>query len=253
MTEILVVHSPIAPLLAEPKISSELISQRLAGHRLEVLERRDSWLRVRGHDEYVGWTHDGYLRRQAPDESGSASTRTSLGCTVLGADGQRRQLPLGALLSETDRIESGTALDAESLAKRFPPDAGSVAASALALFPGTPYLWGGITPWGADCSGFVQSVFALHGVQLPRDARDQMERVSAESDAIENAGPADLLFFSDRDDGRITHVGISLGGGRMAHVALGRGGFAVDQLSSDEPYVATLRSRFRGMRRIALR
>jgi cell wall-associated NlpC family hydrolase len=245
-----VVRSPVAPLLAEPRISSELISQRLAGHRVEVVERRAPWIRVRGQDGYAGWTHEGYLRRQARDDSGA--TRTSLGCAVVSADGQRRQLPLGAVLSESDRIESGAALDAASLARRFPRDGAALAESAATLFSGTPYLWGGITPWGADCSGFVQSCFALHGVALPRDARDQVERGADPRVAIDALRPADLLFFSEREDGRVTHVGVALGAGRMAHVALGRGGFAIERLSSDEPYVATLRSRFRGARRIEL-
>jgi cell wall-associated NlpC family hydrolase len=245
-----VVHAPVAPLLAEPRISAELISQRLAGHRVEVVERRDPWMRVRGADGYVGWTHEGYLRRQPPDESGAP--RTSLGCAVVTAGGERRQLPLGALLSETDRIESGVALDPASLARRFPRNASAIADSAATIFAGTPYLWGGITPWGADCSGFVQSCFALHGVSLPRDARDQMGRGADPGLGPNELRPADLLFFSEREDGRITHVGVSLGADRMAHVALGRGGFAIERLSSDDPYVATLGSRFRGARRLEL-
>lgn len=254
MSDRRVVRSPIAPLLAEPRISSERISERLAGHVLDVLERRESWLLVRGDDGYEGWTHDGYLRAATPDESRAGATlRTSLGCMVRDPSGGRRHLPLGARLWHDETVESGTALEAAALAARFPRDADAIARSAVSLYPGTPYSWGGITPWGADCSGFVQTCFALHGVPLPRDAREQAEHGEMVEGGVEAARPADLLFFSERADGRITHVGIALVGRRMAHVALGRGGYAVDEMDSGDAYVATLRERFRAAKRILTR
>jgi len=101
--------------------------------------------------------------------------------------------------------------------------------SALTLFTGTSYLWGGVTPWGVDCSGFVQRIFALHGVPLRRDAWQQAEDTVLISDDVTAAhAPGDLLFFSDRDDQRITHVGIATGNGGMIHSALARGGIAVE-------------------------
>ena len=115
----------------------------------------------------------------------------------------------------------------------------------------TSYLWGGITPWGADCSGLVQSVFALHGLQLPRDAWQQAERGTDVGRDIGDLRPADLLFFSDRPDGWITHVGISLGERRMVHLALGRGGYAIERLDDrKDAYVERLRRRFMCARRL---
>jgi cell wall-associated NlpC family hydrolase len=126
-------------------------------------------------------------------------------------------------------------------AARFPATAAAIAGSGATLFTGTSYLWGGVTPWGADCSGFVQAVFALHGVPLPRDAWQQALEGDAVSEDASELRPADLLFFTDREDRRITHVGLALGDARMAHVALGRGGFAVEQLGdAADPYVARL-------------
>jgi gamma-D-glutamyl-L-lysine dipeptidyl-peptidase len=112
-------------------------------------------------------------------------------------------------------------------------------------------LWGGVTPWGADCSGLVQSTFALHGLEMPRDAWQQAELGEDAGRDVGELRAADLLFFSDRPDKRITHVGIALGDRRMVHLALGRGGYGVENLSDRaDPYVAKLRERFLFARRV---
>ena len=102
--------------------------------------------------------------------------------------------------------------------------------SARSLFSGTSYQWGGVTPWGVDCSGFVQRIFALHGVPLRRDAWQQADdTVLVSDDVTAEHAPGDLLFFSDRDDKRITHVGIGTGDGGMIHSSLARGGVYAEQ------------------------
>ena len=89
--------------------------------------------------------------------------------------------------------------------------------------------------------GIVQTTFWLHGVTLPRDAWQQAAVGEDAGTDLARWGPADLIFFSDRDDRRITHVGIALGESRMAHVALGRGGHAVERLDGrNDSYVTTL-------------
>jgi cell wall-associated NlpC family hydrolase len=144
-------------------------------------------------------------------------------------------------------------LTPRELSARFPRSAASICFTALELFEGTPYQWGGITPWGADCSGLVQTTFRLHGIPLPRDAWQQAERGTDAGAALDALRPADLLFFSDREDGRITHVAIALGELRIVHLALGRGGYAVERLDDrDDPYVAALVGRFRLARRLEL-
>jgi cell wall-associated NlpC family hydrolase len=94
-------------------------------------------------------------------------------------------------------------------------------------------------------------VFALHGVQLRRDAWQQAEQgTPGESDPL-LAKAADLLFFSDRIDERITHVAIALGARSLVHLALGRGGYAVERLDdASDPYVAKLLDRFVTARRV---
>jgi cell wall-associated NlpC family hydrolase len=163
----------------------------------------------------------------------------------------RRALPLLAWLSPDDVVEAGDAILARERERRFPCDAGAITATACAHFTGTSYLWGGITPWGADCSGLVQSSFALHGLDLPRDAWQQAECGRDAGTDFAALAPADLLFFSDRADRRITHVGMALGGSRMVHLALNRGGYRVEQLDDlDDAFVCKLRERFLLARRL---
>ncbi|HLA14137.1 MAG TPA: NlpC/P60 family protein, partial [Gemmatimonadaceae bacterium] len=93
------------------------------------------------------------------------------------------------------------------------------------------------------------SSFHLHGVHVPRDAWQQAA-TGEPVEKIDAVRPGDLLFFSDEPSGKITHVAISMGGTRVVHLALGRGGYAVDDLSSGDEYTNLLLQRFRFARRI---
>jgi len=250
---VVTVYASIAPLHGEPRVSSPQISQRLAGHRLTVLAHDGDWLRVRGDDGYEGWMHRGYLRISSDASAGSTTKRLlSLGCVVRDATtGVTRALPLAAWISSGESVISGEAVNAASHARTFRKDQLSIAATALERFAGTPYQWGGITPWGADCSGLVQTAYWLHRIMLPRDAWQQADAGVDAGRNIARLEPADLLFFRERPDRRITHVGMGLGGSRMVHLALGRGGYAVERLDDrDDPYVALLVERFVAARRI---
>jgi gamma-D-glutamyl-L-lysine dipeptidyl-peptidase len=250
MTGEIVVRASIAPMHAEARASSAQISQRLAGHAVTVLATEGDWLHVRGEDGYEGWMHCGYVMPATDDRLTSVERRLSLGCVVRGPAGARA-LPLAAWILGSDSMVSGDALKAGARARAFPLDAAAIGATAVDRFSGTPYQWGGESPRGADCSGLVQTVFWLHGVSLPRDAWQQAEVGRDAGTDVSRLQPADLLFFSDRADKRITHVGIALGRGRMVHLALGRGGHAVERLeSAADAYVTALMSRFLFARRV---
>jgi len=255
MTAKVVVRPSIAPMHADSRVSSPQISQRLAGHVVEVLESAGDWLRVRGEDGYDGWMHRGYVIDASDERSrGPEQRRLSLGCVVRDdATGSARALPLGAWLASGETIASGNAIEDRDRITAFPRNATSIARTAVEQFAGTPYQWGGVSPWGADCSGLTQTTFWLHGVALPRDAWQQAEVGDDAGAESASWGPADLLFFSDRADKRITHVGISLGELRMVHLALGRGGYSVERLdATDDPYVVALMARFVVARRMSL-
>jgi cell wall-associated NlpC family hydrolase len=196
--------------------------------------------------------HRGYLEPAMSESLTRDDRRLSLGCVVRDHDHDwSRALPLGAWLRTTETVVSGQVLDPASRVRAFPRDLAAIAATAADRFAGTPYQWGGVTPWGADCSGLVQTTFWLHGVVMPRDAWQQAEVGGDAGKDVKQWSPGDLLFFSDRPDARITHVGISLGGGRMVHLGLGRGGYAVERLDiREDPYVVALMSRFVTARRV---
>lgn len=254
------VRSAIAPMFAEPRVSSAQVSQQLAGHPLYVLESRDDhWHRVRSMDDYEGWMHDGYFMRMV-DESPVVETtsadfaltyvpRVSMGVIARSERHGMRALPLGAWLDLDEEIIDGDTVPLDQLDEQFATAPDAIAQSAVEWFEGTSYQWGGVTPWGADCSGFVQTIFGIHGVPLPRDAH--LQALIGEPVSRQELEPSDLLFFSDRPDGRITHVGVALAGDRIAHIAIGRGGFAVEWLGdADDPYVAALSARFVTARRV---
>lgn len=255
MSERVTAVAAIAPMLCEPDVRSTQVSQLLRGHLADVISRRGFWMRVKSGDSYEGWIHQGYV---ALTESDSAALITgwddarplSLGCTVRDSAGATRKLPLGALITNGEARIGGLAMTLEERRATFPGTGDGITASAQTFFEGTSYEWGGVTPWGADCSGLVQSSFGLHGVHLPRDAWMQAQAGAALTNDLSKMIAGDLLFFADDPNARISHVAISLGGSRVVHQALGRGGHALDDLESADEYTTLLRGRLRVARRV---
>jgi gamma-D-glutamyl-L-lysine dipeptidyl-peptidase len=255
LSESVTASAAIAPMLCDPDVKTTQVSQLLHGHIAVVNERKGLWLHVTGPDGYPGWVHQGYvvtMPEPVPplSETGWNDPRPlSLGCTVRDAHGATRKLPFGALITEGEERFGGLAMTLDERVKAFPPEPDSITASAMTFFEGTSYEWGGVTPWGCDCSGLVSSSFHLHGVNVPRDAWMQAS-TGTPVDSMSELRPADLLFFSDEPEGKITHVAISLGGTRVVHLALGRGGYAVDDLAAVDEYTKLLVKWYRFGRRI---
>jgi len=255
LSESVTAIAAIAPMLCDPDVKTTQVSQLLHGHIAQVMERNGLWLHVKSADGYAGWIHQGYVVTMPDPVPALADTGwndprpLSLGCTVRDEHGATRKLPLGALVTEGQDRVGGLAMPLAERRHAFPAKADSITASAMTYFEGTSYEWGGVTPWGCDCSGLVSSSFQLHGVKVPRDA--WMQAMTGQPVAsMKELRPADLLFFSDDPEGKITHVAISLGGMRVVHLALGRGGHAVDDLEKGDEYTSLLLTRFRFARRI---
>ncbi|HET8649916.1 MAG TPA: C40 family peptidase [Gemmatimonadales bacterium] len=230
--------APVAPMLAQPSLRTEQVTQMLLGDTASVLEEKSEWVRVRAAlDGYEGWVHCGYLR--AADDAAAAdwtnrATGWSDGARVeVGT--QRIPLPLGARVAldtghvvlpdgRTGRVTAGSVRDhAEVRAEAvgYSPERW-----ALAWYEGTPYQWGGRTPWGVDCSGLVQTTYAVRGVLLPRDASQQALAGNAvPHDAIQ---PGDLLFFHSEGGKTVTHVAFAGEGHTLIHSTVSCGGVLIE-------------------------
>ncbi len=256
-----VVTAAIAPLLGEPQVSAPRVSEVLHGESLDVLERRDGWLRVKAPDGYIAWLHAGYVVTGPADwaeDWRDRATARSLGADIVTTDGRRR-LPTGArvafrrgVVELADGQHGAVAAGTVRREQELRVEARHLALPELAQkwFGGAPYLWGGRTEWGIDCSGLVQAVYGARGVQLPRDSDQQFGQGREVPMTTEGAGyeAGDLLFFAER--GRVSHVALWTGVGRIVHSSLSRGGVGGDDLYGDEPRMARLRQGLVGVRRL---
>ncbi len=262
-----IVRAAWTPGRADPAHRAEMTTSWLLGETLVVREESGDWLRVGGEDGYEAWTARGGLL-VGVDAAGwrQRATAWSLGVALRSdAPAAPAFAPWGGRLElrddgslalpggETARpAESRRLLGLRALRERYPADPRRTPETALA-WSGAPYLWGGRTAAGVDCSGLVQAVFATHGLRLPRDSRDQAR---AGRDVAESAGPpdpraaqpGDLLFFA-WEGKPVSHVGLALGDGRIVHASTTRGGVAVDDLTGDSAFGRHLASGLVAIRR----
>jgi len=213
----------IVPLRSDSNDRSEIVSQLLFGEHFEVLESGKQWTKIRMHfDGYEGWIDT----KQYQDISASGYQKLSELPIVLngdlieyvsGKDNLLMPIPLGASLSFLDEKtinSAGFAFDGLIVDEQR-PKANLVQTAFLYLH--SPYLWGGKTPFGIDCSGFTQMVYKLNGYKLLRDASQQAAQGEALS-FIEESEPGDLAFF-DNDEGKIIHVGIIMENNYIIHAS----------------------------------
>lgn len=262
------VTAAVAPMLAGSLVSGVHVSQALLGHRLLVLREHGRWLQCRSADGYLGWVHRGYVHRVGEVEArrwemaADGTACLAIDAQVLG-EGEEivARLPWGArfLLGHDGRAylpggESGTVVGEyvplTEQEERF-PQRGEDLVRTAARWLGAPYLWGGTTRTGVDCSGLAQSVYRTHGIEIPRDS-DQQAEVGAPVDPGRDFSalrPGDLIFFAE-DPGRVTHVTLSAGGSRILHSSLGNGGVRWNDLNGESPFERELRSIFVCARRL---
>lgn len=217
----------IVPCRKEPSDRSEQVTQLLFGERLTVLEKTDKWSRIILEDDgYECWIDNKqYTPIDTPSFQKLQETlthyTTDLVQVLTSSEGQVIPVVLGSTLPG---FHDGVCHLGSQLWKYDGPFVASNQATqrnklleTAHLYLHAPYLWGGRSPFGIDCSGFTQMVYKLNGIKLPRDAYQQAE-AGALLSFIEEAEPGDLAFF-DNAEGRIIHVGIILNASRILHAS----------------------------------
>jgi len=206
----------VVALRSEATDTSELISQVLYGDHFKVLELRKSWSRIRlGFDKYEGWIDNKQfqfideLEYKELHKSDPLMT-TDLVDFITNQKQQLHPILLGSALNGLSYLKHAFE-GAKGVGSK---DKSKLVETAI-LYLNTPYLWGGKTPFGIDCSGFVQMVYKMNGFKILRDASQQASQGDALS-FIEESEPGDLAFF-DNNEGEIIHVGMIMEDHHIIH------------------------------------
>lgn len=225
-------HVGVAPVRREDDPASEQVTQVLYGETFDSLQVADDWIRVRLHaDGYIGWVSSNQVTLfdesdfcefqalpkvyviekvlsllERPNRNSSAHRESVYG-TALSIVGRRGKflevkLPDGSVAyAEESGVKDSSFVRDFSLKGLL---------DTANRFQGTSYVWGGRSAKGFDCSGFVQTVFRLNGVELPRDSSVQFSAGKFVGKKLRNLQPGDLLFFS-HDGSKISHVALYIG------------------------------------------
>ncbi len=213
----------IVPIRLEPSDRSEQVSQLLFGDHFKIIEQTIKWTKIEvAFDNYIGWI-DSKQYFEIKEEQFSAIENapeilnSDLIEYITTSNNQLIPIPLGSSLSFLDNESiNKDNYTFEGLKTCGIKEKSNLVKTAF-MYLNAPYLWGGKTPFGIDCSGFTQMVYKLNGYKILRDASQQ----SAQGDAlsfIEESEPGDLAFF-DNEEGTIIHVGIMMEDNYIIHAS----------------------------------
>lgn len=216
----------VIPCRKEPASTSEMVTQLLFGETYTIVEEGEDWIQVTTNfDNYPCWISAKQHTRITNTDFKSLVTNTlsSELVQVVSNTNTNSVFPLtiGATLpnfnkgrfkiGDVEYVFEGQAVDGN-----IKKTVNDLKATAY-LFLNAPYLWGGRSPFGIDCSGFTQLVYKLNGYQLPRDASQQVE-LGTPLSFVEEAEAGDLAFF-DNEEGNIVHVGMVLENQQIIHAS----------------------------------
>lgn len=226
----LTVKTAVAGIHLEPGFESELITQALLWENLQVLDQQKNWFKIRQWDKYEGWIHNSYTIEN-PDFSLSSSITLTGRLTSAYSSPDTSQLvimdiPMGVSLPVMGWKSVNTKLWKQVL---FPDGTNGWLCSenlkdlpireqiiqAAQKFHGVPYQWGGKSTLGCDCSGFLQTVFKVCGIDLPRDSVQQYELLDSNQVTQDEVHQGDIAYFRSSDG--FTHIGIMMNSSDIIH------------------------------------
>tara|TARA_Y100001968_G_C19324068_1_gene700778 strand:+ start:374 stop:1138 length:765 start_codon:yes stop_codon:yes gene_type:complete len=213
----------IIPMRADPTDLSEMVNQVLFGEQYKIIDIRKKFSKIRlSHDKYEGWICNKQIleieKSYYDDLLSSDKNHTTDLLDVIKSD-SFQTIVMGSVLpkiensifkfNNIDYSFDGLTVNGEQSKEML--------VETAMMYLNAPYLWGGRTPFGIDCSGFSQMVYRLNGINIPRDAKDQAELGSTLS-FVEESESGDLAFF-DNKEGEIVHVGIVLDNNHIIHAS----------------------------------
>lgn len=218
----------IVPCRKEPSHRSEMVTQLLFGEHFQILEVQDTWCRIKiNYDNYECWIDKKQflsIEQHTYDILNSTEIHCCNELVQIITDAKTSLLFPVVIASTLPNFENGECsienqnyiYSGEHISGPLPFSKIGIIETAM-MYLNAPYLWGGKTPFGIDCSGFTQMVFKLNGIKLQRDAFQQAEQGETLS-FVEEAEAGDLAFF-DNNEGEIIHVGIVMDDNKIVHAS----------------------------------
>jgi hypothetical protein len=208
----------ISPIREKSSDTSEMVSQLLFGEAVEIIAIEKNWCQIKTiQDQYEGWVDVKHIESLTETEKttwlNSCSYQLPKTLTIEGNEG-KFICSRGAFISNNEQSFSIGKNDYQIT--RFTEENIPNLLELAANYLNTPYLWGGKSIFGIDCSGYVQSVFRFYKISLPRDAKDQFS--IGESISISDIKEGDVAFF-ENEEGKIIHVGILDGKDKIIHAS----------------------------------
>ena len=215
----------VIPVRKEPNDRSEMTTQILFGETFQIIAQENQWCFIKiSIDDYEGWIDSKNISFISEDifskikeDTGSIITQ-KLSNLILNAKNEQIILPAGSTLSGFNKADMTFKIGENEYHLSDEINDGKTHIISLAKqFLNSPYLWGGKNPFGIDCSGFVQVLFKIMNIKLPRDASQQINKGQT-INFISDVNPGDLAFF-DNEEGNITHVGILINSSEIIHAS----------------------------------
>ncbi|MGJ7030409.1 C40 family peptidase [Niabella hirudinis] len=216
---------PAVPVRKKPHHKYEMVNQLLFGEKVTILSvKKKGWYKVKSlYDGYKGWVTRHMILEEGKETPKNA--RPELAGALLNTllvDGLPMHIPMGSFIWPAENGVMVTGGREYHYTGTLAEDIGEPAAIRAAIeqyarqWLNAPYLWGGKTILGVDCSGFAQTIFKMAGIPLLRDAWQQAQH-GAVIKNLQDAQPGDLAFFDDQEE--IVHVGILLGPDQIIHAS----------------------------------